>query len=152
MRKLLLFTLKSDAVPFVVQAPNLPSDPYGYEVPVEPESPWPTFRRDHRNTGRSELPAVYAGDQPWSFRTGKGVFSTPVIDGDGTVYVGSADHTFYAINPDGSQKWAVETGEIIDSAGALPRSEGETSDRTVIFPSGDGYLYTVKAEDGSLVG
>ena len=38
------------------------------------------------------------------------------------VYVGSADHNFYAINPDGSQKWVVETGEIIDSAGALPLS------------------------------
>ncbi len=151
MRKVLLFTLTSDAVPFVVQATDLPSQPYGYQVPVEPESPWPTFRRDHQNTGRSEFPAGYAGDQPWSFRTGKGVFSTPVIDGDGAVYVGSADHTFYAINPDGSQKWAVETGEIIDSAGALPRSKGETSDRTVIFPSGDGYLYTVKAEDGALV-
>ena len=25
-------------------------------------------------------------NQPWSFQTGKGIFSTPIIDGDGTVY------------------------------------------------------------------
>ncbi len=151
VRKLFVFTLVSNKVAFVVQAPNLPSQPYGYQVPVEPGSPWPTFRRDHRNTGRSELPASYAGDQPWSFRTGKGIFSTPVIDADGTIYVGSADHVFYAIRPDGTQKWAVETGEIIDSAGALPRPAEESGERRVIFPSGDGYLYTVDAEDGSVL-
>lgn len=35
----------------------LPSEPYHYQVPVEPASPWPTFRRDHRNTGQSPLRA-----------------------------------------------------------------------------------------------
>ncbi len=34
----------------------------------------------------------------WRFQTGKGIFSTPVIDGDGNVYVGSADRTFYALS------------------------------------------------------
>jgi len=69
------------------------------------------------------------------FRTRKGVFSSPVIDGDGTTYVGSADRTFYAIDRDGSLKWKFSTGEIIDSA-ALLDDEGR-----VIFGSGDGTLY-----------
>jgi outer membrane protein assembly factor BamB len=92
-------------------------------MPTQLDSPWPTFRRDERNTGRSPLPARYHGDRPWSFRTGKGIFSTPVIDARGIVYVGSGDHVFYAITPDGQEKWRCETGEIIDSAGALPRAK-----------------------------
>jgi outer membrane protein assembly factor BamB len=114
--------------------PASPSQPYGYDVPVQPDSPWPTFRRDRRNSGASPLPAEYTGDQPWAFQTGKGIFSTPIIDADGIIYVGSADHYFYAINPDGSLNWKYETGEIIDSAGALTPG-------AVTFISGDGHMY-----------
>jgi outer membrane protein assembly factor BamB len=114
-----------------------PSEPFGYDVPVEPDSPWPTFRRDRHNTGASPLPARYQGDQPWMFQTGKGIFSTPVIDAHGRVYIGSADHYFYALNPDGSLNWKYETGEIIDSAGALTPG-------AVTFISGDGHMYHFK--------
>jgi outer membrane protein assembly factor BamB len=115
--------------------PASPSQPYGYDTPVQPDSPWPTFRRDRRNTGASPLPALYpAGERPWVFQTGKGIFSTPVIDEDGIIYVGSADHFFYALNPDGSLNWKYETGEIIDSAGALTPG-------AVTFISGDGHMY-----------
>jgi len=124
---------------------------YDYRVPVQSDSPWPTFRRDHRNTGFSPIAANYHGDQSWSFRTGKGIFSTPVIDGDGTIYVGSADHYFYAINPDGSLRWRFQTGELIDSAGALPQVDPAVGRRTVLCPSGDGYLYYLYADDGSLI-
>ena len=80
---LLLIVLAGCAAPAVppaprpVSAPGLPSAPYGYETPVQPDAPWPLFRRDRRNTGASPLPADYRGDWPWSFRTGKGIFSTP---------------------------------------------------------------------------
>ncbi len=40
------------------------------------------------------------------FQTGSAVFSSPAIDLDGTIYVSSADNNLYAINPDGTQKWA----------------------------------------------
>jgi outer membrane protein assembly factor BamB len=118
----------------VTMAPPAPSEPYGYEVPVQPDSPWPTFRRDRRNTGSSPLSALYQGDQPWSFQTGKGIFSTPVIDSRGMIYFGSADHYFYALNPDGSLNWKYQTGEIIDSAAAL-------TPEAVTFISGDGHMY-----------
>ena len=110
------------------------TQPYGYDVPVQPDSPWPTFRRDRRNSGASSLPAAYQGDQPWMFQTGKGLFTTPVIDADGMIYIGSADHFFYALNPDGSLNWKYETGEILDSAGALTPG-------AVTFISGDGHMY-----------
>jgi outer membrane protein assembly factor BamB len=57
--------------------------------------------------------------RPWTFATAKGVFSSPVIDGEGTAYIGSADHAFYAIRADGSLKWKFLTGEIIDSSALL---------------------------------
>ncbi len=137
--------LRSEAVPLVVQAAGLPSQPYGYQVPVQQDSPWPLFRRDQRNTGRSPLPASYRGDRPWSFTTGKGIFSTPIIDAAGVIYVGSADHYFYAVAAGGTQRWRFRTGEIIDSAGALPRVEAGAP-ATVIFPSGDGHLYRLRTD------
>ena len=129
------FSTKSrKPVEHVTMKPAEPSQPYGYDVPVQADSPWPTFRRDRRNSASSPIPAVYQGDQPWFFQTGKGLFTTPVIDADGIIYVGSADHYFYALNPDGSLNWKYQTGEIIDSAGALTPG-------AITFISGDGHMY-----------
>lgn len=143
-----LWEWPSNPVPYVVQARGLPSSPYGYQNMVREDSPWPTFRRDHRNTGRSTLPAQYQGDRPWSFPTGKGIFSTPVIDGDGVVYFGSADHHFYAINPDGTLRWRFKTGELIDSAAALHRHDA-SGPPSITFGSGDGILYHLRTDDVS---
>jgi len=118
---------------------GLTSQPYGYSVSVEAKSSWPTFRRDECNSGDSPISAVYQGDHPWAFKIGKGIFSTPVIDSQGTIYVGSADHYFYAINPDGSEKWKCQTGEIIDSAVALKQG-------TVTFISVDGNIYQLRTD------
>jgi len=74
-------------------------------LPVLPGAPWPLFRRDHRNTGVLPERMAYSGGEPWSFQTGKGVFSTPVIDQDGRIYIGSADQYFYTLEPDGSLAW-----------------------------------------------
>lgn len=144
------FLLKqsSPAHAFLTAAPGLPSQPYGYTVPVEDASPWPTFRRDSRNTGYSPLPAVYQGDQPWSFQTSKGIFNTPVIDANGAIYIGSADHYLYALNPDGSLKWKYLTGGIIDSAAALGRIDPQKGYAPLTFISGDGFMYHFRTDDG----
>ncbi len=111
---------------------------------------WPVFRHDRQNTGRSPIRAVYRHDHPWMFQTGKGIFSTPVIDRDGAVFVGSADHSFYALAADGHLRWRFETGDIIDSAAALPDIvPGEPS--RVLVPSGDGTLYCLQRETGKVL-
>ncbi len=111
-------------------------------------SPWPTFRHDTRNTGFSDIRAAYVeGEEPWMFQTGKGIFSTPVIDDKGTIYVGSADHYFYALNPDGSLKWKYLTGEIIDSAGALSAFDPVAGYSAITFISGDGKMYRFRTDD-----
>ncbi len=115
-----------------------------------PDSPWPTFRRDPQNTAFSPLPAEYQEDQPWTFPTGKGIFSTPVIDGDGNIYIGSADHYFYSLDRSGNLRWKYKTGEIIDSAGALPAHQ-PTGIATVLFPSADGHIYCLDKDSGELI-
>jgi outer membrane protein assembly factor BamB len=120
---------------------------FEHDAPLQDDAPWPTYRRTARNTGSTPLAGEYRGDQPWFFQTGKGIFSTPVVDGDGVVYVGSADHDFYAVDPDGTEKWRFRTGEMIDSAGALPADDPDT----VVFGSGDGRLYRLDKRDGSVV-
>src|SRR5665648_920459 len=82
-------------------------------------SPWPSMRHDRYNTAAGTIPTEYHGDRPWSFATGRGLFITPVIGGDGTVYFGSADHRFYALAGDGRLRWKFTTGNIIDAAAAL---------------------------------
>ena len=121
-----------------------PPPRFAYDVPLDPFSPWPKFRRDAPQSGRSPILPVDSGRAPWVFQTGKGVFSSPVIDGDGTVYVGSADHYFYALDRDGRVRWKFLTSEIIDSA-ALLDDQGR-----VIFGSGDGRLYALDRHSGAM--
>lgn len=55
-----------------------------------------------------------------------------MIDGDGTIYIGSGDHFFYAVTPDGKLKWKFAVQEIIDSSALLDDKQ------RVYFGSGDG--------------
>lgn len=141
----------SEPFGFTCVQPALTGGPYGYQVPVQPDSPWPTFRRDHRNSGRSPLLGLYQEGDPWSFKTGKGIFSTPVIDAAGDVYFGSADHVFYALHADGSLKWQYRTGEVIDSAAAIGLPDPHNGISPVTFISGDGNMYQVRSDSGAMV-
>ena len=58
------------------------------------------------------------GAQKWAFKTGDKVKSSPAIGSDGTVYVGSGDDNLYAINPDGTKKWAFSMTSV-DSSPAI---------------------------------
>jgi outer membrane protein assembly factor BamB len=119
---------------------------YAHDVPLDPGSPWPKFRANALQNGRSPVPPRDdASRRPWEFRTGKGVFSSPVVDGDGTLYVGSADRRFYAIDRDGELRWSFESGEVIDSA-ALLDDRGR-----VYFGSGDARLYALDRASGALL-
>ena len=55
---------------------------------TEAASPGPEMRHDLRNTAFSPILAAYHGEEPWTFVTAGGIFGTPVIGADGTVYVG----------------------------------------------------------------
>ncbi len=55
----------------------------------------------------------------WVFKQGEEFNATPAIGADGTIYVGSNNDFFYAINPDGTEKWSVEYGTWTASATAI---------------------------------
>lgn len=107
------------------------------------DAPWPVFRGDSKNSGHATVAVAYNGKRPWSYQTGKGIFSSPVVDADERIYIGSADRNFYVFNADGSIAWTFPTGEIIDSAAVLTL-EGDAMRVTV--PSGDGFLYHLDAD------
>ena len=65
---------------------------------------------------------------------------------DGTIYVGSDDNHLYALNPDGSEKWRFETGEVDD----FDCSPAIGEDGTIYFSSKDGHLYALHGESGGL--
>lgn len=104
---------------------------------------WTSMRGDYHNRGRMQVDPEYRDDLDIRhFRTGNAIFSTPVIGTDETIYVGSADHVFYALDPiANSVKWTKNVGEVIDSASTI----GE--DGSIYVPSGNG-LYSF-APDGT---
>jgi len=115
------------------------------QVPLATGSPWPKFRGNAKQTALGPVHASTGGGAQWSFATGAGIFSSPIVAADGTVYFGSADQTFYALNADGSKRWTITTGEIIDSSGLLD-DRGQ-----VYFGSGDGILRAADAQSGQIV-
>jgi len=118
---------------------------YFYDIPLDPKSPWPKFRANSLQNGRTAVKPLHTTLHPWVFKTGKGIFSSPVVDAQGTVYIGSADHYFYAIRQDGSLKWKIKTGEIIDSSALL-------DDKGMVYVgSGDSYVYCINRETGTVV-
>ncbi len=98
---------------------------------------WPSMRGNHANDGRARTQAEsHSSACPRHFPTGNAVFSTPIIGPDERIYVGSADHNFYAFDPlAGKQLWSFPTREVIDSAACL------AADGRLYLPSGDACLY-----------
>ncbi len=96
---------------------------------------WPSMRGNLRNTGYANYmdykPDPQRFNQPLRWRTGNGIFSTPVMDGNERIYVGSADHYFYCFDPEtGKMNWKFDALELIDSAAAL------SADGRVYVPAG----------------
>jgi len=107
---------------------------------------WPVMRGNLQNTGRARELQWDAISRPRSelrhFPTGNGIFSTPVLDDQDRIYVGSADNIFYVFNPiNGKEVWRFPMQGLIDSAAALGQ------DGTVYVPAGDAKIHAL-APDG----
>ena len=108
--------------------------------PYLPGAAWPGMRGGLSGNGVGPLGGASLSAPPGDvvrFHTGSGIFSTPVIDDQDRIYVGSADHFFYAFDPASRKElWRYETGEIIDSAAAL-------GPRGIYVPSGDAKIHAL---------
>lgn len=100
------------------------------------------FRGNLQRTGVYEAtgPAQHAALK-WKFHTGGMVIGSPAIV-DHTVYIGSADGNFYAIDAEsGKQKWKFEVKARVVSSAAV-------ADGVVYFGAYDGNVYAVSASSG----
>jgi len=80
---------------------------------------WYMFHHDVRHTGRSPFIGPSKPTVKWVFNTGGVICSSPVIDTNGTIYVGSDDQKLYAVNPNGTKKWAFNTGASITATAGI---------------------------------
>ena len=79
----------------------------------------------------------------WRFATGGGVESSPAIGTDGTVYVGSEDNKFYALDgKSGAKKWEFVTKGWVRSSPAIG------DDGTVYIGSFDNKVYALNSKNG----
>ena len=93
--------------------PDVPGSKKGQPTPKK-ETPQP-------KTGPEAI-VQKPGTVLWEFETGGGVYSSPAIGSDGTVYVGSKDNKLYALNGNSGVKlWEFESGR---SCELLPRHRG----------------------------
>jgi outer membrane protein assembly factor BamB len=105
------------------------------------DSAWPMFHQNPQHTGRSPY-SCPAGTpyEKWSVQTNNGVWSSPAIGADGTIYVGSNDGCLYAINPDGTPMWKFTTLDLVRSSPAIG------ADGTIYVGSWDGNFYAINPD------
>jgi outer membrane protein assembly factor BamB len=67
---------------------------------------WPTYRGNLKRTGLSPYTTdIETPHIKWKFNCENGVESSPAIGADGTIYCGSFTDNFFAINPNGTERW-----------------------------------------------
>lgn len=101
------------------------------------------FRHDLMRTGSSDITSISPqGNIKWTFQTAADIHSSPVVVND-TVYFGSRDHKFYAIDAaTGQKRWEFLTGSWVESSPAVVNG-------VVYFGSNDGKFYALDAATGA---
>ncbi|MDP7012091.1 MAG: PQQ-binding-like beta-propeller repeat protein, partial [Verrucomicrobiota bacterium] len=80
----------------------------------------------------------------WAFETKGGVWSSPALGADGTVYVSSSDNRLYALDGvSGAKKWEFKKGLNL-----MPSSPAIGIDGTVYFGSKNGNVYALDGRTG----
>ena len=100
---------------------------------------WPMFQHDVRHTGRSPYGVDgIPGVEKWKFWVDAFVHSSPAIDNNGIIYIGTYD--FYALYPNGTLKWKFSFKGGVESSPAIDENG------TIYFGSegaDDNYLYAL---------
>ncbi|MCX6354875.1 MAG: PQQ-binding-like beta-propeller repeat protein [Candidatus Aureabacteria bacterium] len=101
MKKLCLYSL---ALFCVYALSSLPT----FAQPAD--SPWPMFRQDMHNTGRSDYAGPVAGKLFWSYITNGYIHSSCALASDGRMYVGTtaSDDRVYCFSSTGSIIWSYD--------------------------------------------
>lgn len=101
-------------------------------------------------SGGAQVVAFSAtGTKLWSFSTGASNMGSPAIGPDGTIYDYSQDGNLYALNPDGSLKWAFRTTSGPAGSNSPKSSPAIGADGTIYFGDLNGQVVALNP-DGSL--
>lgn len=125
------------------------------EGQVLAESPWLTYRRDLKRTGRSDTTGPATDRVRWIFSTGRpdkqgGIETDPVIGPDGTVYIGANNGILYALDPEtGGVRWAFPTGFDTYAIYSTPLVD---RNGIVYFGAKDGNVYALRAPRRGIIG
>jgi len=106
--------------------------------------PWPMYCHDAHHTGSS--PYGKDGNYyvvKWKIYIDNILDSSPAIDQNGTVYLGSNGWELFAIYSNGTEKWRFKAG------GAFQSSPAIAEDGTIYVGSDDNFLYAINP-DGTL--
>ncbi len=87
------------------------------------------------------------GSQIWSFEVGGRVNTSPLVGLDGTIYFGSDTDEFFAINPDGTQKWVFDDGGTL---GDVVSSPTMAANGTIYFGSHNRKFYALNSSSPGL--
>jgi outer membrane protein assembly factor BamB len=91
--------------------------------------------------GAGLVEMIEAAESRGTRRGKREVDASPVVS-NGTVFIGSRDYSFYALDAvTGRKKWSFETGGEISNTAVIDGS-------LVLFTSGDGFLYALNAGTG----
>ncbi|MDD5067512.1 MAG: PQQ-binding-like beta-propeller repeat protein [bacterium] len=114
-------------------------DPAGLSAQLKTNAAWPMFRQNLRHTGQTNRNVLGNQSAPvaiWTFAAGGDFYSSPVVDADGTVYVGARDDTLYAIT-NGKIKWSFSVNNDFDSSPSIG------PDKTIYIGNDNYNLYAV---------
>jgi outer membrane protein assembly factor BamB len=110
------------------------------------DSPWPMYCHDVRHTGRSPYStANNHGTEKWRYPTNFAVDGYPVIDSEGTIYIGSEN--LFAVYPNGTLKWKYVLYGRIKSAPAIDENGIIYVGTIWAMPN---YLYAIYTSNGTL--
>jgi len=105
---------------------------------------WPTYRHDAARSGFTKAPIPVELKEAWETELG-GKLSSVVIAGN-KVFVAKVDtHTVYALDASsGKTIWSYTAGGRVDSPPTIYQGR-------VLFGSADGWVYCLRASDGTLI-
>jgi len=109
-------------------------------TPLE-EVVWSMQGYNRKHIGRSPYcTTINPGVEKWRFAADHWCDGSVIIDKDGTIYFGSGDFYFYAINPEGTLKWKFDAASKVGNFGNSPAI---SEDGTIYIPTYGGYVQAV---------
>jgi len=100
---------------------------------------WHMIGHDPLHTGQSKYTANAYAIVKWIYSVNDSIKTSPVMDEDGTIYVGAGDTCLYALSKNGTLKWKYKTNGSIHSTPAIRNN-------LICFGSKDNNVYAINSE------